>query len=321
MLRRLLSSASDRYLIAYEDGDLVAALPIFVAYGTLGPVVNSLPYYGSHGAIIARSEASSKVRQELLAVFSEYCEQLDAICATLIESPLDPARASLDGWKSDYRDYRIGQMSPLPAGARNADIEERLLAGFHSKTRNMVRKGLKSGFDLGHDCSLSTLRRLHTLHAENMKAMGGIAKPWKSFEAIYEEFEPDTDYRIYTARVEGEIVSALLVFYFKDTVEYFTPVIDEAYRSQQPLSALIFQAMHDAVAERASSLWNWGGTWTSQVGVYQFKSRWGTSDQEYRYHVRLRRDRALIEQMSPEQLLAMYPFFYTVPFSSLGRSQ
>ena len=62
------------------------------------------------------------------------------------------------------------------------------------------------------------------------------------------------------------------------------------YRSEQPLSVLIFRAMQDAIKEKGSKHWNWGGTWKSQHGVYRFKSRWGAHDNKYRYHIKTYQD-------------------------------
>ena len=52
----------------------------------------------------------------------------------------------------------------------------------------------------------------------------------------------------------------MLLFYFKDTVEYFVPAIDIEWRKEQPLSALIHIAMYDAIKEKKIVKWNWGGT-------------------------------------------------------------
>ena len=46
-------------------------------------------------------------------------------------------------------------------------------------------------------------------------------------------------------------------------------MIKDQYRSEQPLSSLIFAAMKDCIEERGSEIWNWGGTLA--------KSRWGLS--------------------------------------------
>lgn len=316
-LKTFLIDSEEYYLLAYDQGKLVAALPVFVKYGPFGTVVNSLPFYGSHGGIIAKADSSVLTRHCLIDAFYDLCRRFKAICSTLIESPIDHNRTDYNAFQMDFQDERIGQITSLPDRIPENALENTLLFLYHQKTRNMVRKAMKSCFTVSHDGSSETFRTLHALHEANILGIGGIAKPWAVFEAIQDIFQYDEDYRIYTARHSGVIVSALLVFYFKGMVEYFTPATLETYRSHQPLSLLIFTAMKDAVLERNSSAWNWGGTWLSQRGVYLFKSRWGTTDYPYRYHVRVHNDLSSLKDISKEEWLAGYPFYYSVPFSTV----
>jgi hypothetical protein len=316
-LQKILRDADDHYLLAYEGGELTAALPLFIKRGPLGVVVNSLPFYGSHGGVLAKPNSNASVTQALLDEFTDFCETQQAICSTLIESPVGLGKETYSNYSSDYFDTRIGQITTLPERGEGPEVEESLLSMYPQKTRNMVRKGMKGGFVVSHDGSQKTIEALHALHEENIQSVGGIAKPWLVFEAIRDVFVYDEDYRIYTATRDGEIVSALLVFYFKGMVEYFTPTTLKAYRSHQPLSLLIFTVMRDMVVERGATHWNWGGTWLSQDGVYQFKSHWGTTDYPYQYRVRVHRGPSFLRGISKADLLNGYPYFYTVPFSAL----
>ena len=110
------------------------------------------------------------------------------------------------------------------------------------------------------------------------------------------------------------MIAAILVFFFNRTVEYYTPVVRKEYRDTQAISAVIFRAMCDASVQ-GYAWWNWGGTWLSQEGVYRFKSRWGTKDMPYRYFTSVHNPEIL--KVSPAELLAWYPSFFTVPFSVL----
>ena len=94
---------------------------------------------------------------------------------------------------------------------------------------------------------------------------------------------------IFTAFLGDKPIAALLVFYFNKTVEYFTPVIDESYRSTQSLALVIYEAMRDSIFNGFSN-WNWGGTWLTQGGVYDFKKRWGTTEYRYYYFTRVFHD-------------------------------
>jgi lipid II:glycine glycyltransferase (peptidoglycan interpeptide bridge formation enzyme) len=153
------------------------------------------------------------------------------------------------------------------------------------------------------------------VHEENMREIGGLAKSRNFFGALPQYFRPGQDYRLYVASLGGEPVAAIVVFFYNQTVEYYTPVVRKEYRDSQALSAVIFRAMCDASAA-GYAWWNWGGTWLSQEGVYRFKSRWGTKDMPYRYFTSVHNPAVL--KASPAELLAWYPSFFTVPFSLLS---
>ena len=317
-LKEILSTSEDRYLCAFEEGQLLAVLPVFIKQGPLGAVVNSLPFYGSHGGIVGVPNLDRRVSKVLLDALNDVCLEVDALTCTVIESPWETDKECYASYAADLFDERIGQITCLPDCDVESNVEERLMPLYHQKTRNMVRKGLKGGFEVGHDDSSSTLNELHSIHDDNIRGLGGVAKPMSVFQAMQRTFKYNDDYRIYTARKDGQIVSALLLFYFKNTVEYYTPATLESYRRQQPSSLLIFRAMRDAVVERAAKYWNWGGTWLSQGGVYQFKSRWGTSDFPYRYHIKKYASLEILQNITKEGSLRDYPGFYVFPFSKLN---
>ncbi len=61
------------------------------------------------------------------------------------------------------------------------------------------------------------------------------------------------------------------------------------------------------------SNWNWGGTWESQKGVYDFKKRWNAKDFKYKYFTKIiNKDILNIPQ---EEILKTYPYFYVLPFN------
>jgi len=320
-LKNILTNSEDHYLCCIENNRIFAALPLFIKNGPYGRVVNSLPFFGSHGGFVYRDEFTAEHCALLLKELDFLIQRNDTLSCTLIESPFETNKNFYQLFDGNLSDNRIGQITPLPKQDIKTRPDEQLLSLYHQKTRNMVRKGLKSGFEIAHDGSIETLKALHTIHVRNMESIGGQAKQWHIFESIHEVFDYDTDYRIYTARKDGKIASALLLFYFKNTVEYFTPATLEEYRSGQPLSALIYNAMLDAVSEKKMYFWNWGGTWLSQAGVYQFKSHWGTEDYPYRYYVKVIGGAKKINQLNKKQMLESYSNFYTIPFNKLDDYQ
>jgi len=321
-LQRVLLNSEPLYLVAREGGHLVGALPGFIRYNaTYGNILNSLPFYGSNGGVILSSSAKAGqiVKDVLLQAFHELANQKKAVVSTLITSPLEE---KVDSYETHFnpvlRDERIGQFTPLPRNwDGEEDLGEKLMNLFHQKTRNSIRKAQKSHLVISHSNSLVALQKLADLHRQNIEAMGGLSKPWPVFEAIRNSFAYDLDYRVYLAEKEGEMIAALLVFFYNRSAEYFTPAVHEEHRILQPMSLLVFEAMQEA-ARRGCFFWNWGGTWLTQDGVYRFKSRWGTENRRYFYYIREYVKPCPLRALSPQEILAQYPYFYVLPFKVLG---
>lgn len=312
-LLRIVPDSRDVTIGVFEGGRLAGALPLIVSgASTDKPVLNSLPFFGTTGGLLIAPDANAEeIAQTLLRAVDDVAEELHAIASTIIVSPLDPHAALYERYVSrTLLDERIGQVTFLPA----EPSEDALMAIFHQKTRNSIRKAQKSGFTVRHSAHINDLRALAELHRDNMQAIGGTPKPWTVFEAIREMFAYDRDYRLYLAEKDGVVASALLVFFHNRTIEYYTPATAADYRTLQPMSLLILTAMLDAIG-RGIRVWNWGGTWLTQQGVYQFKSRWGTTDIRYPYYVN-EFDRTL-RKRTADDLLRSYPYTYVLPFSAL----
>jgi Acetyltransferase (GNAT) domain len=300
LLRDLLGAA-DVTLVAHEEGELRGVLPLLAVDGPLGKVVNSLPYYGSNGGVVAASDA---VAASLASAYGELTSSSEAAAATIIPNPF--AAGPHPAVAHDLLDDRYAHFTPLQP-ARDA-----LVAQIDSSARRNVAKAIRAGVTVGieHD----QLARLHELHDANIRAIGGRPKSARFFEEVGRRFEPVRDYDVWVARVGGEVVAALLVFHWNGVVEYFTPAIAHEARSDQPLSAILLEAMA-TYGEQGMRLWNWGATWKSQESLRRFKRKWGARETVYSYRVRLNAPELL--DWSAAEILAAYPDFYVVPFASL----
>ncbi len=301
-----------RYLVALDADDQIAGvLPAMQSAGD-APVLNSLPYYGSNGGILAHTGVA-RARAALLDAFHDLARQQGCVTATIISSPYED---DLELYEQDdrfsLRDERIALLTPLPAP--DSDIEAALLASFDEPRPRNIRRAIKAGVQVSVSQELADYRYLYETHEQNIRAIGGRAKDWEFFLHAVRDV-PDSMRRLYVARIDDVAVAALLLFYGNDTVEYFTPATSEAHRTEQPLSLLIFRAMADAAAD-GYRMWNWGGTWLTQGGVYDFKRRWGTQERRYFYYTSVLDTRVL--DATPEALLQTYPHFFVVPFGALS---
>ena len=321
-LLKTLKNSEAHYLIVISDRNVIAVLPLILKNLKSGKtILNSLPFFGSHGGILIGANHLHKSRDITKMIFSflsEIVKTRKSLSLTIIE-PLNNNK--FKNIREEYFNYfgqpaadkRIGQISDIKIDS-SCDIEAELMSRFHSKTRNMVRKGLKTGFDIDFDQSAGSFDELCHLHTDNMKVIGGKPKSIEVFKNIRENFTAVSDYRIYRAKLNGKTAAMVLMFYSNKYCEYFTPVINSEFRSYQPLSALIFQAMCDA-AKYKFYYWNWGGTWESQESVYFFKKRWGAKDSQYYYHNKIFDKEYLISNL--ETIIEEAENFYILPFTKV----
>ncbi len=310
--------AEDCYLIAKQERGVIGALPLFLKKNrTYGNVLNSLPFYGSNGGVIVSPRVTDleTVIRALIEALHRLVRERDVVIATVITSPFERHRRLYEAYLNPtFRDSRVGQVACLPQFG--GDIEHAIMTMIGSKRRGDIRKARKRRIEYTHSSDIEILRFLADTHRENMRAIGGAPKDWRFFRSAREIFAYDADYHVYVATLDGQLISALLVFYYNNMVEYFTPATVEKYRSLQPNSLLIFEAMKDAI-HRGYRYWNFGGTWNTQDGVYHFKKRWGARDMLYDYYIITYRDIGHLLEMHPQEILAEYPFFYVVPFDLL----
>lgn len=295
------------YLVAREGGEVRGVLPIMWSGEGKVAICNSLPYYGSHGGPIAADEQAERA---LVGAWDERAGDAGTAAATMVANPFldhEPPEP-LHG----LTDERICQVTLLPEGAGREEI----MGLIRPEARRNVRKAKRLGVSVEH--RNDALAEVNEVHQENMRAIGGLAKSEEFFASLPRHLRAGEDFDIWIARLGGELVAALLVLSFNGTVEYFTSGTRVEHRDSNPHGLLLLEALTHA-AGRGDRLWNWGGTWHGQVGVYRFKRKWGASEGRYRYYVQVN-DEGLLDA-APEQLLERFPHFYVAPFSALRSAE
>ncbi len=296
-----LLECDSHYLLAYEGGKIVAALPLMIKDGPYGKVINSLPYYGSNGGYIGEFH-----NQNVITALKKYVDSLHYASLTMVSSPLSD---SISPFNYSPTDHRISQMTHLTCGQKSP--QEYLLSIIDSSARRNIKKAEAA------DVTVSVLNEraldyLEQTHNSNMQSIGGKAKTSAFFEKFPRYFKANSDYKIYVASYNNQPISALLVFFYNNTVEYFTPVTQSAFRDVQPMALILKTAMIDAI-QQGFTHWNWGGTWLNQDGVYKFKKKWGAVEIMYNYAT-LIKDHKILE-VTPSELNICYEGFYVYNFN------
>lgn len=309
------------YTLALDlENNLVGVFPLAIFDSEdHGKVANSLPFYGSNGGPLVSNNLSRSDQESVTKLLTQssldIIQNNNCVASTFITNPLNPAvnewfKANLD---YTYLDYRIGQITTLPL---NSDLIEDDLFQLYDKPRpRNIRKAIKSGVTIRVSNEKKDLEFLFSVHKNNIEAIGGHAKEYQFFTDVFETM-PHNTYDIIIAEVEERPIAGLLIFYYNKTVEYFTPATVHEYRNLQPSSLIIHEAMKLAV-QNGYKFWNWGGTWKTQDGVYDFKKKWGAADYKYYYYTKLYDNKIL--DLSPKELLQNFPNTFVVPFDKLSK--
>jgi hypothetical protein len=293
------------YAVALRGERIVGVLPLMCATGKHGTVLNALPYFGSNGGPLVGDDDGG-ARDALCAWYAARAQAAGVAAATVIANPLAREPASV---VHDLIDMRVGHVTPLRGAG---DALARIRAAIDGSARRNVNKAQRGGTTVRVEND--SFAELEALHRASMEAIGAQVKSSQFFAAIARHLRPGEDYGIYVARIGAQAAAALLLLYGGRSADYYVPAVSPDHRGEQPMAAILLQAMTDA-AERGLAHWNWGGSWPSHETLQRFKAKWGGVRVEYRYETKVN-DPDLL-RIRAEDILAAYPGFYVVPFASL----
>lgn len=294
-----------------EDGVLTGVLPVFVSEDKgMGRVGNSLPFFGSNGAILAAPGKETEVFPLLLQAMETLAADFSLRSYTLIQSIRDEQDDLYEKHlQPTFTEERLCQMAPLPKD------KEELMTALSPCKRNNVRRAWKLGVSVRPSTRSEDLMWIREMHVKRMEGIGGTAKPESFFEKAVEHVEQGYFTMHIADTEEGLPCAGLVTATHGTTMEYLFPVTDWELRNHKGLQLLIYDSMYKAI-EAGLTHFNFGGTWPSQKSLYDFKARFGAVDFNYNYYTRVI-DSTLLDH-SPEELVSAFPFYFAVPFSKLS---
>lgn len=320
-LRNIAKVSGSSLSIYFVDDFLI---PIFRKRGELGTVINSSPFFGSHGGF-RKSDSSHFETFERIA-FHELAGLLvepNVSAITLVDNPYQSLEelemnCLLQRTISELCDWQCLTTKRHSAALRLEFVadEDALKTNYHQKTRNCLKKFEKSGAEV---VSLSssdveykdTIEWIAAKHIDTIKAKNGVFKNTQYFRNLNADFADDR-FGLKLCLLNGERVGGVLNFHWEKQREYWTPVVTEEGRKINALYGLIHQTARDVVGGDGSLL-NFGGCWPDQLDLLRFKQRFGSEVREYQYHTYLATD--AICEAEPEELRKQYPYFYVRPYS------
>lgn len=318
------------FLGAIKERKLVGAFPLVLKENSLGNVINSLPYFGSYGGIVLSPkldpETKREVRHELLDEFTRFAEENDTVLSNVIVSPYETDPYFYDGAIDyTYLDERVGQILDIPVPTSDEDIGERLFSDRFSKScRRSVRDAQESDITIGLTREAGQeLDQFYEVYKDEMLGKGyddavvrsgGGLKDKEYFERLFEAYGDNAQLRY--ATLDGDVIMGIVELCHGEKLQYHQPAIEMEHRSTGATNLGVYESIKWAV-ENGYSKYNFGGTWFSQTGLYNFKRRFGADDHIYRYYVTEHDNSSHLLELTPAELNNEYPGFYVVPYDKL----
>jgi FemAB-related protein (PEP-CTERM system-associated) len=156
------------------------------------------------------------------------------------------------------------------------DVEANMLA-IPRKQRAMVRKGIKNDLVSTIDQNAD---RFFKLFADNVHRHGTPAMPKRYFDTLLKVFGDDCEVLTVTTR-DGQLLSSVLSFYFRDEVLPYYAGDDESARHLAANDFKYWELMRRS-CERGIKLFDYGRSKTG-TGPYAFKKNWGFEPQPLHY--------------------------------------
>jgi len=322
--------AESAYLAITRTESVVAALPLVLKRHGLGNVINSGPYFGTYGGIVTDLSLTpadkTEVRRELLSFFIDFAEREQCVISNIIFPPYE--RDPLFFEKElpyDYRDRRMGQITHLPAPAADRPLRERLLYDRFSKScRRSVRDAEDADIEIGVTTEPGPkLDGFYEVYRQEMMGKGyedqaardgGNIKEKAYFEHLMDSFGDDC--RLRYATIDDDVIMGIVQLLHGEKIQYHQPTIDMEYRNTGATNLGVYESMKWGI-EHGYSYYNFGGTWLSQEGLYNFKRRFGALDSPYKYYITEHGDCSHLRDMTPAELQEAYPGFYIMPYDEL----
>lgn len=256
------------FYYAEVDGKIVGVLPVAQIKSRLfGHSLNSLPFC-VYGGVAATSEVA---RTALDQAAQALARQLGV--GHLEYHNMTPQQSGQHSdWLSKdlYVTFRK-EMDPDPEVNMNA---------IPRKQRAMVRKGIKAGLESSIDADVE---RFFTAYSTSVHRLGTPVFSKKYFQLLKQTFGEDCEQMIITK--DGELVAAVMSFYFRDEVLPYYGGGMPAARSLAGNDFMYWELMR-RTCTRGYKVFDFG---RSKIGTgsFDFKKNWGFEAQPLHYEYQL----------------------------------
>jgi len=164
---------------------------------------------------------------------------------------------------------------------------------FHkSCVQRPIEKAYRSGLELIEGRTEEDLRKFYSLYVGMRKDHGLLPQPFSFFHTMWKELKKSGHMDVFLAKFSGKVISSILLLKFKQKVTYEYGASMPGALGVKPSHFLIWEAIKRS-AMSGYKMFDFGRTSDDDIGLSQFKSRWGTKREALIYYLIHDKARAL----------------------------
>lgn len=254
-------------LVLLDDGDgqILAGLPIYLVRSRfLGNRLVSVPF-----ATLSHPLTNSA---DQTAVF---LPEIARIASRLRVSTVD-IRVNLNGGEfpshPDYTVVRHFKHHFLVLSEPLDEIQKRL---HKTCVRRVLNRCRRTGLKLRVAEDANGVLLFYQFYLLTRKRLGLPPQPLQFFQELWDQFAPAQKIRILHALWEGKPIASILLFCFRKRMSWEAVGVAPSYSHLHPNHFLLWEAIQMAHRE-GFEIFDLGRTSSQNLGLMQFKDRWGT---------------------------------------------
>lgn len=260
------------YLLARDGQGIRGIVPLFLVQNLIvGKALISTPF-GVYGGIVADSDVA---RRAIYQYVQNLGHQLGVDYIEL---------------RNAYPEQCVGEpnVSRYVTFTRELQSDEAaLLESLPKKTRNLVRKALKTPFSMQY--GVRNTARLQDVLSRNMRRLGTPCFPRRYFDSLLANFGEFVDVR--EVWLDGKVLAVSVNFIYKGEMHTYHAAADTRYNALGPNTFMYFEHLRWA-GQSGLRLFDFGRS-KKGTGVFEFKRHWNTVQRELPYEMLLIKRKSL----------------------------
>ncbi len=243
-------------------------------------------------ALIAVMEVDSLLtgKRGVSLPFTDYCEPImngNVQCQDFLDCIAEYGREH--GWKT--LELRSGY-NLLPSTSPSetylghvldlSQSEEQVFSNFRDSTRRNAKQAIKERVEVKIDHSLESVKEFYRLNSMTRRDHGLPSQPFNFFKKIYDHIISRNLGMVVLASFEQNNVAGAVFFHFGKKAVYKYGASDKKFQNLRANNLVMWEAIKWYLQAGYKNLC-FGRTEPENQGLIQFKSGWGTTEQQLYY--------------------------------------